>query len=441
MKKLIQNLFLLTIVLSVFAISSVPAFAGATEDKDSLKEQKEKALENLSKTRSQLNNVSDELQAVSTQLKTKSQKFGTLNNEVKALQDRFASLQDEKDDLTFEVSDLEKMIQETFSNLYEQKISLDYLGKFTGSNSGQSFEDLQHQANLIYTSNGQDSNFAQLTEIQDLINELNKQGSLILGQKSNVEGELTSTAKEKADAQAAFDDIHDDFSDLFSKEALASKDLNKIKRELDIAQQESNNVGNIIRSKKGAYTPPAAPRPAPVQPTTPAPTSPPATSPPSGGSGNGGTTPPATAPPVTAPPVTAPPAPPPPPPAANFIKPVNAYISSYFGNKFHPILKRWILHAGVDFGASYGTSIKSTNAGVVIYSGTMSGYGNVVIVDHGNSVTSLYAHMSSIAVGYGSHVGRGQTVGYVGSTGNVTGPHLHFEIRKNGTPVNPFNYI
>ena len=224
MKKLIQNLFLLTIVLSVFAISSVPAFAGATEDKDSLKEQKEKALENLSKTRSQLNNVSDELQAVSTQLKTKSQKFGTLNNEVKALQDRFASLQDEKDDLTFEVSDLEKMIQETFSNLYEQKISLDYLGKFTGSNSGQSFEDLQHQANLIYTSNGQDSNFAQLTEIQDLINELNKQGSLILGQKSNVEGELTSTAKEKADAQAAFDDIHDDFSDLIRKEALDSKD-------------------------------------------------------------------------------------------------------------------------------------------------------------------------------------------------------------------------
>ncbi len=123
------------------------------------------------------------------------------------------------------------------------------------------------------------------------------------------------------------------------------------------------------------------------------------------------------------------------------IKPVGAGISSPFGYRTHPIYGDARLHAGIDFDASYGTGIKAAQNGKVIFSGSMSGYGNVVIVDHGGGLSTLYAHQSSIAVGLNATVIQGQIIGYVGATGQVTGPHLHFEVRSNGTPVDPMGYL
>lgn len=123
------------------------------------------------------------------------------------------------------------------------------------------------------------------------------------------------------------------------------------------------------------------------------------------------------------------------------IKPVSAAIVSPFGYRIHPIYGDSRLHAGADFGASYGTAIKAAKAGKVIYASQMSGYGNVIIIDHGGGVSSLYAHQSSFAVGLGAQLTQGQTIGYVGATGNVTGPHLHFEVRVNGAPVDPMGYF
>lgn len=123
------------------------------------------------------------------------------------------------------------------------------------------------------------------------------------------------------------------------------------------------------------------------------------------------------------------------------IRPVGAGITSPFGYRTHPIYGDARLHAGIDFGASYGTAIKSAKSGTVIFAGSMSGYGNVIIVDHGGGLSTLYAHQSGFAVGLNATVSQGQTVGYVGATGQVTGPHLHFEVRSNGTPVDPMNYF
>jgi len=115
-------------------------------------------------------------------------------------------------------------------------------------------------------------------------------------------------------------------------------------------------------------------------------------------------------------------------------------ITSYYGNRLHPVLKKYKMHTGIDIGASSGASIVAANKGVVIYAGWQSGYGNTVIVDHGGGITTLYAHCSKILVHTGQSVDASQVIAKVGSTGLSTGPHLHFEVRKNGSTVNPLSY-
>ncbi len=120
-----------------------------------------------------------------------------------------------------------------------------------------------------------------------------------------------------------------------------------------------------------------------------------------------------------------------------FIRPVNGPIVSGFGMRYHPILKVNRMHNGVDIAAPHGTPIKAAADGEVIFAGYRRGYGNTLIIDHGGGVATLYAHCSALAVGEGTMVRQGQVIGYVGATGLATGPHLHFEVRRNGEPVNP----
>jgi murein DD-endopeptidase MepM/ murein hydrolase activator NlpD len=124
-----------------------------------------------------------------------------------------------------------------------------------------------------------------------------------------------------------------------------------------------------------------------------------------------------------------------------FIFPANAPISSGFGNRVHPILGYSRFHAGVDFSASYGSTVRAADSGRVIFSGWYGGYGQTVVIDHGNGLSTLYAHASRLFVREGQTVEQGQPVAAVGSTGLSTGPHLHFEVRRNGNPVNPMGYL
>ena len=116
-------------------------------------------------------------------------------------------------------------------------------------------------------------------------------------------------------------------------------------------------------------------------------------------------------------------------------------ITSEFGWRYHPIYHTQKYHSGVDIGASYGATIVAADGGTVITAGAVSGYGNCVVINHGNGITTLYGHMSSIAVSSGQKVSKGQTIGYVGSTGNSTGPHLHFEVQVNDEKVDPTQYV
>ena len=146
--------------------------------------------------------------------------------------------------------------------------------------------------------------------------------------------------------------------------------------------------------------------------------------------------------------------PPPPPPednddggrsaaysGAGFAYPVRyAGVSSPFGNRYHPVLKRYILHTGVDLVAKY-VPLRAAKAGVVTFAGNMSGYGKVIIIRHDNGYETRYAHLSVISTNVGEHVNQGDLIGKTGNSGRTTGAHLHFEIRQNGVPKNPMKYL
>ena len=123
--------------------------------------------------------------------------------------------------------------------------------------------------------------------------------------------------------------------------------------------------------------------------------------------------------------------------------PVPGYsrISSSYGYRIHPIFKTKKLHTGIDIPAPTGTAITAASNGKVIFTGWLGGYGKAVIVDHGGGIVTLYGHNSSITVSEGNTVKRGDTIAKAGSTGNSTGPHLHFEVRKNGAYVDPMPWL
>jgi murein DD-endopeptidase MepM/ murein hydrolase activator NlpD len=124
-------------------------------------------------------------------------------------------------------------------------------------------------------------------------------------------------------------------------------------------------------------------------------------------------------------------------PTGTFRKPSGGVFTSGYGRRRS--MGDW--HTGVDFAGRVGTAIWASDGGVVTFAGWKGTYGYCVIVDHGNGFTTLYAHCSKLLVSYGQKVAKGENIAKIGSTGRSTGPHVHFEIRKNGSHVNPLNYI
>ncbi|MBP9921091.1 MAG: peptidoglycan DD-metalloendopeptidase family protein [Proteiniclasticum sp.] len=127
--------------------------------------------------------------------------------------------------------------------------------------------------------------------------------------------------------------------------------------------------------------------------------------------------------------------------STTFIWPASGRFTSPFGYRIHPISRTRRMHTGIDIANSSGTNIAASQNGKVISAGYKGTYGNLVVIKHGNGMETAYAHLSRISVSVGDVVTQGQSIGKMGSTGGSTGSHLHFEIRKNGTAVNPMNYL
>lgn len=120
---------------------------------------------------------------------------------------------------------------------------------------------------------------------------------------------------------------------------------------------------------------------------------------------------------------------------------ISSRLSSKYGKRIHPVHKRARHHSGVDLAAPKNTPIRSIAAGTIIFADYYAGYGNFISIKHKNGLTSHYGHCSNIKVSVGNKIKAGQIIGAIGATGVVTGPHLHFEIRKNGIPQDPEKFI
>ncbi len=127
--------------------------------------------------------------------------------------------------------------------------------------------------------------------------------------------------------------------------------------------------------------------------------------------------------------------------SGEMIYPLTGPVTSEFGWRTHPIFGGSKFHSGIDIGGDYGMEIKAARGGVVSHAGWIDGYGNTVMIEHGGGLVTLYGHNQSLAVSVGQTVKQGQVIAYCGSTGNSTGPHCHFEVRLNGEPVSPYDYL
>ncbi|HYM76664.1 MAG TPA: M23 family metallopeptidase [Candidatus Dormibacteraeota bacterium] len=121
--------------------------------------------------------------------------------------------------------------------------------------------------------------------------------------------------------------------------------------------------------------------------------------------------------------------------------PVQGQVTGSFGERIDPFNGEGAFHSGVDIGSSYGAPIVAPADGVVTVTDNLGGYGKTIMIDHGNSISTRYGHLSGFAVTAGQRVQRGDVIGYVGESGRSTGPHLHYEVRINDTPVNPYKYL
>ncbi|MBR0279411.1 MAG: M23 family metallopeptidase, partial [Synergistaceae bacterium] len=126
---------------------------------------------------------------------------------------------------------------------------------------------------------------------------------------------------------------------------------------------------------------------------------------------------------------------------SGFRWPVMGRINSPFGWRTHPVTRRRDFHTGIDIKANRNDPIKAAGSGHVVYSGWMGGYGKVLVIEHSNGQSTLYAHCSALLAGKGASVSSGQLVARIGTTGRSTGPHLHFEVRNGSSPVNPIKYL
>ncbi len=121
--------------------------------------------------------------------------------------------------------------------------------------------------------------------------------------------------------------------------------------------------------------------------------------------------------------------------------PVEGPITGSFGERIDPFNGEGAFHSGVDIASSYGQAVIAPADGIVEFADFMGGYGRAIILSHGHGITTRYGHLSNFAIVTGQHVRRGDTIGYVGLSGRSTGPHLHYEVRINDTPVNPYKYL
>jgi murein DD-endopeptidase MepM/ murein hydrolase activator NlpD len=398
-----------TFLLLVAALTSlaVPAGAGPEERLEEIQAKQQEAQEKLERAESKQELLEGDIDALDSARRTIVSRIDSLDADLAELDGEIAEVKDDLDVAQTKLTELSQELRRLGnrltkrSDLLEAKAVEAYKSGPTAAMDGllsaTSFGDLVDR--VEYYESSLDAEAQLIEEIEALEaqtdekrDEVEKQKDAILAQKLELEEDRAAVAEirdERTSALAEKENL------LRSKNMLladAEQREANLEEWLDQLEADSREIESIIaaRAAEVADDPTGAP-------------------PPSGG--------------------------------GQFAWPTSGPLTSPFGYRVHPIFGDTRLHSGIDIGAPYGAGVYAAGPGRVTYAGAMSGYGNVIVIDHGGGISTTYNHLSAFAVSTGQSVSRGTHVGSVGCTGYCTGPHLHFEVRVNGSPVDPMPYL
>ena len=401
------------IMLLCLILSLIPTKAGAASSGEirnqiaALKEEKKEIDAKLKDVKGQLKANDDEIEgivankdAIDQEIQLLHQQVDNINSQVATYALLIADKQDELDDAKTRLDDLNEKNKERLRAM-EEEGALSYWAVIFKANS---FSDLLDRISMVQEINAADQR--RLKEISAVAQQVSAVQAELVREKTELEDvkeELDAAEIELEGKRAEADRLltelvarGEEFEELIDKSEDLQSDLMK-----QIAQKEKDLKAAEYKEWLATYVPTTRPSGTDTTPSTQAPSS------------------------------------------SGWIKPLKSYtITSPFGMRIHPISKKWKMHEGVDLSAPQGTPIYAAKSGkVTTTSFQAGGAGYYVSINHGDGFSSIYMHMTHYIVKPGDYVNAGQVIGYVGSTGGSTGPHLHFGISYNGTYVNPMNYI
>lgn len=375
------------LVLSVFSITCIPPVTGVAansitdlqDQKGQLDSKKKEIKEDINKNKQEKNNLTQQLRDINAELNTVEQTIATLNTEITETEEKITYTQGEIENKQRDYDGRMAIFNQRLKQMYQYG-DVNFLEVLLQSSSLTDF--LTRFEYMKYIANND----------QKLLDEVSAIKTSLEAEKKNLSSMKTTLEVKKQNQVAKSQELEVASQKKQSLVNQINADLNAQFDLLEDLEAESKALSSEIQRLQAA----AAAK-------------------------SGGTTKA--------------------PGAYSWPCPSSRKITSNYGYRIHPISGVKKLHTGMDIGASYGADVTAAAGGTVIMSKYYGGYGNCIIIDHGGGVSTLYGHMSSLVAKNGQTVTAGQTIGKVGSTGNSTGNHLHFEVRINGSTVNPASYV
>ena len=385
----------------VVAALLTPNFAVLAEDEDLQNQlsdvQNRMAQESEKKAQAEavIGSVNDKLYAIQQQLEAAQRDYQAVANQLKATEEKIAATQAELEKTRARLKVREGVFTKRVRDIYMHG-QLSYLDVVLGA---KDFSDFSNRLELLRRIID-----ADIT----LISDIRKERAAIETAKQELETQRARQAQLRDQAAAKRDEIESRRKEQQAILYQAQNDKAVAEQAYNEYQQSSQAIAEMLRQRAADRAAQAAAAAAQA----------------SSGGGGGGSD--------YYQPVSG---------SGAMIWPVNGVVTSPYGYRTHPIFGTTIYHSGIDIGVDYGTPVHAADGGVVVEAGWISGYGYAVIIDHGNGLSTLYGHNQELAVSEGQSVSQGQVIAYAGSTGNSTGPHVHFEVRANGDPVDPSAYL
>jgi len=399
----VRRVISLTVLFFVFAFAAVPASGAVNSSElqqqinkeeramDRLENQVEQHRQAISKVKAREKGVLEELTTYDQKKQLAEQKITVLNLKEKKVKNTISELQHQIRSTEQDLAEMKGLFRERLISIYKY-----------GNNAGLQLLISAPSAHEALTTSFLLSKIAR--QDQEMIEKVNRKMEELESASSSLEEQEQLLASQKVELQTAREQYEKESrqrNSLLSK-LKKEKELHlKAARELERSQKEiQNKINTMIRKKKELE----AQRQKSASP----------------GSYEAVTYM---------------------KPGARLSWPLRGTVTSEYGTRVHPVFKTKSRHTGIDIDGNKGDPVRSAQDGQVLFSGWLRGYGQVIIIDHGNSLTTVYAHLSSAIVRENQSVKMGQVIGRVGSTGVATGSHLHFEVRVNGDARNPRNYL